>query len=79
MNAYVYYTMIVPFIPQIDRPILSRRDIHLRHVKNRTRLTSNALVRLHLGSPCSSRCICRSFRETDIVNAFYFALLRGFK
>ena len=79
MNEYVYYTMIVPFISQVDRPILSRRDLHLTHIRNPRRLTTNALIRLHLGTPCTPKCICHSFQEVDVVNTFYFALLRGLR
>lgn len=71
LNDYHYYTLICPYIKITNRQICSRRDRHLIADKNPKKQFLNAIIYLHMCSPCIPRyCICRYFDKADIIRAY---------
>jgi hypothetical protein len=71
LNDYYYYTLICPYIDIKDRQICSRRDVHLIADKNPKKQLLNAIIFLHMGTPCIPRfCICRHFNDADVIRAY---------
>ena len=70
MNEYYYYTLIIPFIPKIERHILTKRDIHLIILKSRKQRLINSYIYVHVGSPCFRYCICRYFTEREVIDMY---------
>ena len=48
MNEYYYYTLIIPFIPKIERHILTKRDIHLIILKSRKQRLIMFMLEVHV-------------------------------
>ena len=70
LNDYYYYTLICPYIDIKDRQICSRRDRHLTADKNPKKQLLNAMIFLHIGSPCFPDCICLYFNDEDVIRAY---------
>ena len=71
LNDYYYYTLICPYIDIKYRQICSRRDVHLIADKNPKKQLLNAIIFLHMGTPCIPRfCICRHFNHADVIRAY---------
>lgn len=73
MNQYIYENLVRPYLKNIDKRILQKKDSFLitYHFSRKKKL--NLLhIFLHLGYPCIRRyCACSFYEYDDILYAKY--------
>jgi len=73
MNQYIYENLVRPYLKNIDKKILQKKDTYLvtYHFPKKKKL--NLLhIFLHLGYPCIKRyCACSFYEYDDILHAKY--------
>ena len=65
VTAYIYDTLIKPWIAIYQRPVFRKKDLPYLWIKKRMLLNSSIL--LHSGLPCGRYCICPYFTNDDML------------